>query len=811
MSAVWFRLRAETRSVLRSFVAIALLIGLAGGAALAALAGARSTDAAYPHFLREAHASDAGLGIEIVGDSNLPFLDAVERLPQVVDHARGAYAFLAVVGPSGEPDQNSSILGQPLVSVDGRLFRSVDGEKVIRGRHADPNRVDEITVSYPIAKKFRVHLGQVINVTSYSEAAAQTLIGDNTEYVPPDGPRLSLRIVGEVVSPAELAPAGFDNAPVHFTPAFFREYHGRIAMSQSTKVRLRHGAADLPAYRAEVDRLAAGQGRQTFENQQGQTDKVQRSVHLQSLSLRLFAALAAIAGALIVGQALSRQLFIASEEHTILRGIGMSRRQLAVLSLARAVMVGVAGAAVAVTLAIVASPLAPIGLGRVVAPPSGLHADWTVLGLGALAVVLVVLALAVLPTWRGTRGNLIGGAAGAAGGQGTRSRVADVLASAGFPPTAVTGTRLALEPGAGRSTVPVRSTILSVVLAVAALTAALSFGAGLNHLLGTPRLYGWNWDVSVGNPYAGDLRNLVLPALERDHDVARYASASTASVTVEGRALTAMAIAPIRGTITLPVVSGRAPTQPDEISVGPKTLRHIHRKVGDTVVVAGSDGNRRVRIVGRAVYPSLGISDLGGVGEGVGMTSEGLTAIANQATPNEFLVSVAPGARAANVVDRFNRNVARGAVSAVLPIRPTDIENYRAVRPVPLVLAGLLAVTAIVTLAYTLISSARRRRRDLAMLETIGFVRRQVRATMAWQATVLAAIALLVGLPIGIAVGSWGWRVYAVQQGVVPESSVPIVVLGLLVPAMLVIANLVAAVPARTAAHRRPALALRAD
>lgn len=42
--------------------------------------------------------------------------------------------------------------------------------------------------------------------------------------------------------------------------------------------------------------------------------------------------------------------------------------------------------------------------------------------------------------------------------------------------------------------------VLGAVLAVGALTAALTFGSSLNHLVTSPRQQGWNWDVLVGNP-----------------------------------------------------------------------------------------------------------------------------------------------------------------------------------------------------------------------------------------------------------------------------------------------------------------------
>ena len=38
------------------------------------------------------------------------------------------------------------------------------------------------------------------------------------------------------------------------------------------------------------------------------------------------------------------------------------------------------------------------------------------------------------------------------------------------------------------------------MVAVAAVTASLTFAASLDRLVDSPTLQGWNWDVVVGNP-----------------------------------------------------------------------------------------------------------------------------------------------------------------------------------------------------------------------------------------------------------------------------------------------------------------------
>ena len=87
-------------------------------------------------------------------------------------------------------------------------------------------------------------------------------------------------------------------------------------------------------------------------------------------------------------------------------------------------------------------------------------------------------------------------------------------------------------------------------------------------------------------------------------------------------------------------------------------------------------------------------------------------------------------------------------------------------------LGALLAFLAAATLAHTLLSSVRRRRHELAVLEALGFVRRQVWFTLMWETTTLVSLALLIGLPLGALIGRFAWGVFAVRLGAVSEPQV---------------------------------------
>ena len=65
--------------------------------------------------------------------------------------------------------------------------------------------------------------------------------------------------------------------------------------------------------------------------------------------------------------------------------------------------------------------------------------------------------------------------------------------------------------------------------------------------------------------------------------------------------------------------------------------------------------------------------------------------------------------------------------------RPNGVTNYARIDGTPEVLAGILAVLGLAVLAQFAVASARRRRRDFAILRTLGLLRGQLTAITAWQ------------------------------------------------------------------------------
>ncbi len=174
-----------------------------------------------------------------------------------------------------------------------------------------------------------------------------------------------------------------------------------------------------------------------------------------------------------------------------------------------------------------------------------------------------------------------------------------------------------------------------------------------------------------------------------------------------------------------------------------------------------------------------------------------------------LIARVAPGAKLSTVEQRV------AAIPQVErpfgPSVPVEVDRLRKVKWLTATLAALLAVLALLAVGHALVTSVRRRRRELAVLKTLGFDRRQIRAAVAWQATTLASIGLIVGIPAGVIIGSLVWRQVADGLGVSTIPPIPVHALLVTIPCALAAVNLIALLPARAAAQTRPAVALRSE
>ena len=140
---------------------------------------------------------------------------------------------------------------------------------------------------------------------------------------------------------------------------------------------------------------------------------------------------------------------------------------------------------------------------------------------------------------------------------------------------------------------------------------------------------------------------------------------------------------------------------------------------------------------------------------------------------------------------------------------PVNLVNFGQAVDFPLLLGVTLALFGAATLAHLLFVSVARRRRQVALLKVLGFVRRQVLVSTCWQALTVVAVGLVIGVPLGIVVGRTVWRLFASNLGAVPASVIPVGLIAAVCAVITVGGVALALAPAVFAVRVRPAEALR--
>jgi ABC-type lipoprotein release transport system permease subunit len=779
-----FLLRVQGRSRWRSWIGVAVVIGGIAGVLIAMFAGARRTETAYNRFVGATAGFDFALtnGGTTPDNLNRQFdFEEVADLPEVADVAVTNYYFAYGTTPSGRQIVPNDL--SPLASVDGKFGKTLNRAQIIDGRSATAE--DEIAVTVLAARRLDIAVGDVLSLYLGGTGA---LAGP-----PADAHPRPYRVVGVIAMQAGIPPfTGGLPPPALLAPAYARSHPDA---GQVLFARLHQGRHDVAAFNRQLARLAPNQP--IVSGNGDEFAGVDRSLSVQANALRIVAALVCIVILLVSGQVLALMSASHAAEYDTFRVLGITRRELRAVELQRSFVLAGIATMVAIGAAIALSPLSPIGLARELEPDPGIDLNGAYVALGALATFALVSALgfgSALVTHRRSTGR----------SNTTRHlRIALALANAGASPAATTGVTMAIEPGGGRAAVPSRSTIVTATLAIAVVVGVLAFAASLGNLFEHPKLYGWNWDVQIGDAFA--------PAL--DDEAARIASdpgaeavavGTTARVDLANTQVDLLAIESRKGSVLPTIVAGRAAAAPDEIVLGTRTLRVLDRRVGDNVDIELGETQARFRIVGRAVFPEP--ASAARLGDGAATTLRGVRRLQADLSSDVILVRRTPDAAGTALLDGIKAQRGR---NLYLPEKPADLAELGRIGGLPSVLAASLAGIAVVTVAAALVSSVIRRRRDLAILKALGFGSRQLSASVAWQSNVIALVAIVLGVPLGIVCGWLSWRWFAVQLGVPPRPTISGVGVAAVVIGTLVLANVVAFIPARLAARTETAAVLR--
>ena len=799
MRTVWLCVRAGLRQDWRGLALLTLITAVMGAVVLTALAGAHRTDRAVAQFLQYAGPMQGQVSADPAT------FGKIAALPGVAYTEVGARLLAGPVSVDGRPTAPGQVSTLAFVDRPPQV-RAI----VLAGRYPVQSRADEVALTESAAQDLDAHVGSVLVMRGYAPSQLQQVL--NGTKVPPKIGLGAVRVTGIVRIPVDLTENFAADADVNYTgqgdilatAAFYQKYGASVANFTGMSFQLTRGAAGLPAFEAQVRRLAGNSAQLELGDDNATAGAfAQRSTTLEALALLVFAIIVALALLVVVGQSLARQAYAAAGDFPALRSLGATPRQLTAAALAPGALVAVAGMALAIPAAYLLSWFTPIGLARRAEISPGFEFDAAAMLGGAAVLALLLAGRAALAAPRAARTG-----ARAAAADRPRAGLAGRLAGGGLSPAAASGIRLAFETGRGRAAVPVRAAIAGMAAALAAVLAALVFGSSVSHVIGDPAIAGWDWDVTVGNPHSGDVSAQAVPRLRADGFVSGFTVTAMGDALLDRRDdVPLVGLQIVTGRVVPPVLAGRLPDAPGEIALGGRELRALGKSVGDTVVASGPHGPVTLRVTGEVVLSPEITNEQTELGSGGVMTMAGALAVSPSPMPrNVFLVSLRKPASPAAI-----SSLKQQFPGTVLPaVPPPEVRDLSGVSGLPLILAFVLMLLACGIIAHTLLTSVRRRRRDLAILKTVGFVTSQVRATVAWQATALACAGLIVGVPLGLLAGRWAWLLFAGQEAIVPAPVISPLTL-LAIPAVLLLANAIAAIPARSAARTQPAVILRSE
>lgn len=796
------------RSRWRSHAGLAVLIGLFGGLSLFAFAGARGTQSSYARYLQASQASTIAVS---EGSFAPKVIAAVAAFPEVA-RSRTYVGLNVYVLEHGVPNFSRTV--EAVGSLDG-LFFDQDRFTPTQGRGPEPGRSGEVAVNEFAASRYGYHVGQSIELGTYSNGE----VFDPAFRVKPPPPRLSttVRVVGIGVFPDEVLQDDADRlARVLFTPAFTRDSAPYFAYAVQG-LRLAHGDRDVEAVKQRVARVLPPGLPANYDVSldvrsrvtSGEGFHALKALRPLSVALSAFGGLTGLAGLVLVTQGIGRLVRADGDQSACLRAFGASPANLIGAGCVGPALAVCAGTALAVGLAIAASPAMPIGPVRRVQGIARFDLDATVMTVGALVMVSMLLGATLLVALseerRQVRRHLL---------QQPRRRHLTARASdAGVSPPAVMGLSFALGSGDAATIAPVRSVMVGVVVAVASLVASIIFGVSGDRLVKRPVLYGWSGDAAIlsgrgeGNIPFSEAKAI----LDRDTEVQSWAGAyfGRDRIGVIDTPLLGMDVA---SPLMPPLLRGRQLLHDNEIVLGSATASQINKGLGDTVTLAGRA--ELLTVVGIGTFPTIG-------GIGITHTSLGVGALVARDLIPGFEASLTGRQSGGDIgpqviFARFRQRTHLEArlvdlAATIRPLtdsdglfvepvqRPAEITSLGSIATAPLLLAAGLAFASMISLGVALGSAVRRRRRDLAILKSIGFTSFQLASTVSWLATIMILVGLSAGLPLGVVVGRRLWDLFAGQIGVLAVPTVPALLLTGLSLVTVLVANVIAAVPARRA------------
>ena len=771
MGPVWYRVRSGLRAQWVAAVTIAVIVATFGGLVLTLTAGVlRTVSASERYGARFKGMND----VSIKQQSGRPRTGEVRGLATVSAVDLVTFVFGGIAGDEGAPPVEGFVFAGSVRALSAR---------VTDGREPDPTTPGEFVATQSWLTEAGAKLGDRFQVLTITQEQADELGFDVAE---PEGPKLPATLVGVIDGPNELQ----DKTPLALFGATLLDV-GDVGVASSVGVVALKAGAGVDDLRAQLDALPHGDvfGLDSVE---WVPAEFRAAVRAQGQGLAAVAAIIAAAAIAIIGQLLIRQVRMTAVERLSLSAIGLTRAQVVADPLCFIALPVAAGSLAAGIVSFAASGVFPVGFARRVEPSPGLLFSPLVHAVGPVLLATILMAWVLV-------GLVVVGREDRAA---RRPGTAELLFSGLHPGPAVIGMRFAIarhprDPGS------VRGPFIGLVLVEVVLFGALTFGSSVGRFIDEPARYGSNFDFATGaggDAVPAEVRALLL----EDPDVADVTFFGTLLASVGSASLDVTGMQPVRGTLEPDVLAGHLALTAEEMVLGRADARRLGVDVGDQMVVVGAGGPVTFQIVGLAVIPSVEGGD--GIGEGGVVTLDGLRRLEPEAALGVAAVRLRPGATGAT--KRIGELL---GMPVGLPDKPSTVLHLERVRSTPFIVAGSLAALALLSMSHQLITSAGRRRRDLAVLRALGADRRWVTRLLHWQVTFLVGAVAALAIPLGLIAGRLVYHAYIERIGARGDLSIPYALFASIVAGLLVLGNVASTVAARRVRRDSPATVLAAE
>jgi putative ABC transport system permease protein len=611
---------------------------------------------------------------------------------------------------NGDKKQQFALVGM------GPELPEFDHPVVIRGRWIAA--ADEIVIDSGAAQVLKLKVGQRVELQAPSGLFPFTVVGfaatASREPAPINDPAFAY-LFPENLQRIEPGVA-FGSDPQHVLRAGIRTTTGELTVDP-----LAGRNAGKIGYRPASDVRETMKQANTFD----------------VIFLNVFSVFALLAVGLIIANTVAGQVLSQLRDTGILKAIGFTPRQVMLSLMLQNLGVAVLAGVVGMVAGLLASRFFLSKTADVLGVPPAPAFNPVILIVTMLVVLVLVAFFTLIPAFRAGRVPAMVALRSSQEGQKTRpSLVAAVLARLGLPRVGVVGVK-----DLSRRPVRTATTIAALVLAVITATFSLGIEATFQKTMSDPTTIGGPpYDLTIDRDTLDNARARQI--FDSTPGVESYLVLQDSSARIGHNGFDLRGVEGDMNNPRWAMRQGRQPTARGEASVSTRVAGDFGLQVGDRVTILTGPIENETQL------------DLTIVGTYVDIDGERMV-VTHDTLPEgvevtDYFIRAKPGTDSDELAQSLV--AASGGVFDVEVLDDSMDEVRDQFRSVLIPLNAVLFVIAGLNLLASLLLAIRERRRDFAVLKTVGFTPGQIAMSVFSGSVVLALLALVIGLPLGLVI-----------------------------------------------------------